>query len=301
MPSVAILLATHNGAEWLEQQLDSVISQVGVEVYVFVSDDSSTDATKEIIASYQNTASEVYLLPSSDSFGSAASNFFRLIRDVSVEDYDYVAFCDQDDVWNNDKLLRAIECLTDSGSDAYSASVLAFWAGTNKSKKLSQNPCVTKFDFFLEGAGQGCTFVLTKSFFLEAQIFVRDNHLNLGGIHYHDWLIYAIARAGRKKWYFDDRVCMYYRQHSRNDTGAKGSLAGIFFRVKKILNGWYFNQILSISSIIDLKFDLTAEELNFVRNLRGRCFWRLFFSLIFNGRRRFSDRLGTFLIFVGEK
>jgi rhamnosyltransferase len=66
------------------------------------------------------------------------------------------------------------------------------------------------------------------------------------GIHYHDWTIYALARTWGKKWIFDPRSFMLYRQHAGNDTGARASFGGVIKRLKLIRTGWYSRQLRSI-------------------------------------------------------
>lgn len=60
----------------------------------------------DIINNYGD--SRINILPEIGRMGSASQNFFRLIRDVDFDSFDYVAFSDQDDIWKLDKLNHAI-------------------------------------------------------------------------------------------------------------------------------------------------------------------------------------------------
>lgn len=108
---VAVLLAAYNGMEWIEAQLTSILHQSLVDVTVYISVDPSSDGTESWCAHYAKMHPEIVVLPEHGKFGSASRNFFRLIRDVDFDTYDFLAFADQDDLWHIDKLSRAIEAI----------------------------------------------------------------------------------------------------------------------------------------------------------------------------------------------
>ena len=112
---VLVLLASRNGARWLRQQLASILTQEGVEVRVAVRDDGSTDTTLRELAAF-TAGQRVRLSPLSAPAGSAAQNFLALIAEHPADEFDYVAFSDQDDIWRSDKLARACRMLSTEGS-----------------------------------------------------------------------------------------------------------------------------------------------------------------------------------------
>ena len=292
MNNVLVLLATYNGESWLTEQLSTLLGQEGVCVTINASDDFSSDLTPAILQQYP----QIRLLEFCDSSGGAGQNFLRLISASDFSGFDFIAFSDQDDLWNLDKLRRAIEKLTQEGGEAYSSSVTAFWPD-GKERVLTQCPSQTDIDFLFEGAGQGCTFVLRRTFAESIQEFVRTNRADLTSIHYHDWLIYALARVQREKWVFDAAPSMRYRQHSGNDTGARGALRGITRRLGLIRRGWYAKQVSLMVELVS-KADRDLLPSDFVnawrlpRGLRRRVI--LSWILIRRGRRRLSDRLVLF-------
>ena len=97
-PKVAVLLAAYNGMQWIEEQLASILDQSAVDLTVYISIDPSTDGTEAWCAVYAAQHPSVIVLPAAGTFGGASRNFFRLIRDVDLDKYDFVAFADQDDV-----------------------------------------------------------------------------------------------------------------------------------------------------------------------------------------------------------
>jgi len=242
-------MASRNGANSIERQLRSVLAQSRVQVLLLVRDDDSTDSTREIVTDFVLRGEPVRLLDDHTSSGSASGNFFKLILALDVAENEYVALSDQDDVWSPEKLARAVTCLEQDGASAYSSSVDAVWQA-GRSRTLTQNPFVRYADYLFEGAGQGCTFVLTAAFFSEVQRALRKNEDLLHSIHYHDWIIYAVARALGRRWYFDKQVMMDYLQHSGNDTGARNSGGGVLRRLQLIRQGWYCRQVNAVADLV---------------------------------------------------
>ena len=110
MKTVTVLVSTYNGQKYLSKQLDSLISQVGVDMKIIVRDDGSSDGTRQILRNYAQTYSNIQLL-FEDNCG-AEESFNKLCQYSLQQDLtDYYAFCDQDDVWDNDKLSIAIQSL----------------------------------------------------------------------------------------------------------------------------------------------------------------------------------------------
>ena len=105
---ICILLATFNGEQYLNEQIDSILIQQNVACDIYVSDDSSTDSTLEILNYYARQNANIFILPSGRKFGCAALNFYRLLCDVPIDSYDYFAFSDQDDIWSPNKIERAV-------------------------------------------------------------------------------------------------------------------------------------------------------------------------------------------------
>ncbi len=247
IPKVLVLLAAYNGSSWIDEQLRTVLQQEGVELRVVVSDDGSSDDTTARIERFL-PGGRVELTRPAAPTGSAAQNFFSLMRSRPAAGFDYVSFADQDDLWNVDKLSRACRALATQRADGYSSAVLATWPD-GRQRVLRQRPDCTGSDFLFEGAGQGCTFVLSASFYERARRFVAEHADLTGRLHYHDWSMYALARAWRLGWTFDPEPTMRYRQHGSNDTGARGDLGGIARRLALVRSGWYRNQLEAVAEL----------------------------------------------------
>ncbi len=295
-------MATYNGELWVGEQISSLVNQVGVEVSLLVSDDCSTDRTLEIVRSFER-ALPISILPNESRFGAAAKNFFSLMSRANLDGFDYVAFCDQDDIWNSGKLERAVDVLESGRYEGYSAGVEAFWAD-GRTRTLRQNPKARLYDFLYEGAGQGCTFVVSKSLMDEFREHIDLSASVISNVHYHDWLLYSFCRVKGKAWCIDDYVSMRYRQHSSNDTGAKLSLAGVKRRFSLIRDGWYARQVDSIFLFVEQVSGGARGDVSTLRELRESAQESLlaktrYCILLMNrGRRSLLDRLFLVLLLL---
>lgn len=246
-PKVLVLLAACNGARWIVEQIDSILAQEGVDVRIVVRDDCSVDATRAQIALLPRN-SPVNLTCADTPSGSAAQNYFNLMRDNAADGFDFVALADQDDTWNTDKLVRACNRLHRAGCAGYSSATVAVWPD-GRSAVLTQPARATRSDFLFGGIGQGCTFVLTAGFYGRAREFLANNPALTRDIHYHDWALYALARSWRLPWAFDPTPSVRYRQHDRNDTGARAGIAGLRKRLTLIRHGWFAAQLRAVAAL----------------------------------------------------
>lgn len=289
LPNVLVLLATFNGEKWCHDQTNSILNQVGVNVCIAVSDDSSTDATMEIIASLNDP--RIMILPAEKRFGCACKNFFRLMRDVDFTCYDYVALSDQDDLWNADKLAYSVNIIKNKGVDAFSSNVTAFWPDGRKRLIVKSQP-QCKWDFLFESAGPGCTFVFTQKLASHLSAFLRENISKTGEVALHDWFAYAFARSKGYKWWIDANSTMMYRQHCSNELGANTGIMAAFSRASKFISYWYMNQVLLISDLTE------CSNLPVIERLRNYTFMdRLYLALHLSDiRRSVRDRFFLFIL-----
>lgn len=287
-------MTTYNGSLWLEQQLNSILAQCDVRVKILVSDDQSDDESPQLLSKFVKENANVEEIINNDRNGSAGQNFFNLIRNCDCKDFDYVAFSDQDDVWLKNKLSSGIECIENSFACGYSSSTMAFWE-SGKEKLITQSKKIRELDFLFEGAGQGCTFIMKNNFFSYVQEFCINNKSVTEKFYYHDWLVYILSRSNDNDWFFDDRSFIKYRQHTSNDTGARGSIRAVKSRLGLIASGWYKRQVevaLKISILTNKKMP-ELEEFDKVFYRNGSFYRRLTLArfFIFSGRRKTIDRL----------
>ena len=248
-PKIAVCLAAFNGKHHIAEQLKSILNQIDVEVTIYVSVDFSSDNTTVLVESFCKNDVRVFLLNDGERYGSAAKNFFSLLRGGQFDAFDYVALSDQDDIWQEYKLSHAVQKIQQNKVDAYSSNVTAFWPN-GKQKLINKSQTQQQFDYMFESAGPGCTFVITKRVALELQQFLIANQDKCQQVALHDWFIYAFARSKGFKWFIDRESHMLYRQHADNVVGANVGLKAKLVRWEKLREGWLIKQALLIADIL---------------------------------------------------
>ena len=236
--NIFILLAAFNGATYIRKQLKTILNQTFKPSKILINIDQSSDMTESIVQDFAKTNPEIKILNSNKRFGSAAVNFIDLLKNTDFTEAEYIALADQDDLWKEDKIEKAIQKLQ-QGYDGYSSNVEAFWKD-GRQKIILKNQLQKDFDHLFESAGPGCTFVLTKRLALSLQEFLKGGQFDQLD-NYHDWLIYAYARSNGFKWYIDSYPGVEYRQHNANVFGANVGIRAFISRIRRVLDGEGFD------------------------------------------------------------
>jgi rhamnosyltransferase len=247
MRRVLVLMAVHDGELWLEEQLRSILSQQGVSVHILVSVDSSSDGSESILSAFvQSNPGKITI--KFVQFASSAHTFFDLSRSAGrvCDEYDYIAFSDQDDVWFESKLERGIEKIEQTGSQALSSDALAVWPD-GKSSRLKKGMTQRRYDHLFESAGPGCTYLFKVSVFKE---FLEWDGRRPGAscvLSFHDWPLYAWVRTRGYRWIMNPEPTLQYRQHLRNVMGANIGIAAMVQRLSLLFSGWYLSQVVRVA------------------------------------------------------
>jgi rhamnosyltransferase len=297
-PRVAVLMATYNGITWLQAQLDSILAQREVNVTLYASDDGSNDGTDDFLRALSQSDARVVVLPKMPGTGSAGQNFYRLICDVNVDAFDYVAFADQDDIWHADKLARHIVLLKKNNAAAVSSNVIAFWPNGTERLILKSQP-QRSCDFLFESAGPGCTFLMTPWLISLVREQLMDVRSQARNVLLHDWLTYAICRASGGLWVIDSMPSLHYRQHQLNVVGANSGLLAKWSRLLKFMHGWYRTEVIKVCQVCAAIS--TDPKLMEISRLVAKTSINANFRLILiasQARRGLMDRLVLVLCFL---
>lgn len=253
-PRIAVLLATYNGAEFVAEQVFSILAQEGVNVHIFLSDDGSHDET---VSCVQAMATHNLTVLTPKKSGSAARNFIRLVMDADWGEFDFVCLADQDDIWLPAKLRRAVDVIRERDCAAYTSSITAFWPDGRKVYVRKSNP-QRKYDYIFEAGGPGCTMVVPT----EQARFLRNrlgamgaDELNL--VNHHDWLFYSIFRHADREWYIDKVSGLMYRQHADNVIGASHGLKAKLARLRLLARGDYLSQAFLFARLVGIDNEVT--------------------------------------------
>lgn len=251
--NIFVLLSTFNGEKFLQKQFESLFQQLtNSKIRILIRDDGSSDSTLNILYSYC-LKEKVFLLNDSGNIGVTAS-FFKLLRYSALSDLDYVAFCDQDDVWLPTKIESAISALSSfSDIPALYCSRLEFVDEHLNHLGFSCIPRKIGFgNALFENIAVGCSMVLNrKAIDLLCQQRLPDE------VYVHDWWCYLVISCFGKV-IFDDQALIKYRQHSGNAIGASSSYLGILKRKLYRL----FNGKLWISEQAEVFYSLFSNRLS---------------------------------------
>lgn len=236
----SILLATYNGATYLKEQLDSIASQSHQGWQILIADDGSSDDTLKVITDFSERHPGRVRLLHTSSTGSARNNFLRLLQcDAGTQ---YYALCDQDDIWNSEKLATLRETCAQAEKCYPDTPILAFSdlevVDENRSEKShsfmhsmrsNANELSTR-NLLTENIIPGCSmFFNDRLALLHRTIDPTPEHIIM-----HDWWLALLASTAGQLCYVKQPM-IEYRQHPKNTLGAIDRRS-VAFALTKLLN-----------------------------------------------------------------
>lgn len=236
MNKILILMSTYNGEKFLKDQLNSLLRQIIPENYelnILIRDDGSNDSTIEILDEYKNKGNLEWY---NGENLKPAKSFWDLIK--KAPESDYYCFCDQDDIWMDNKIMRAINALQNENNMLqpllYCSNVMVADSDCKPLYPLD-NKIEKNTDFansLLYSLAPGCTMVFNNAARREFIKYNMDRDFEI----IHDWLAHKIV-AMLGKVIYDAIPTMYYRQHGNNVIGAQNTnkLVIFFKKIKRIL------------------------------------------------------------------
>lgn len=269
LPRVTILLATHNGARYLPEQLASYVAQKDVDWDLWVSDDGSTDTTRDLIGDFrrQHGAGRDIRLLTGPCRGSAAANFMTLLTHPDLPPDRPVALSDQDDVWLPDKLARALSILNASPPMAiYSAQYFLTDAALNvmgQSRPPHRPPSFR--NALVQNVVSGHSLVMDGA----ARALVCQAGVPRG-IAYHDWWLYQLISGAGGHIHVDTAHMTKYRQHETNVMGAHDGLRATLHRCAQVLGRTYGDWIeANVTALSRVDHLLTPENRTLLERFRA--------------------------------
>lgn len=223
---IEILMAAYNGAPYIREQVDSILHQTDENWHLTLSDDGSTDGTDAILNEYSSRyPDKVKRVCSGRRFGGARDHFFWLTERCNA---DYMAYCDDDDVWNADKLEKLRKAMEDAEARSGSETpILVFSDQTVTDEKLNmlapslmryQKQYFESFDYrsiLLQNVVTGGAMMINRAL-AELALQCAD----ISQVMMHDWWMAAVAARFGEIVYIDEPLGAY-RQHGHNSVGAK--------------------------------------------------------------------------------
>lgn len=206
---ISIVIATYNGEKYLREQLDSLYSQTRKPDEIVVVDDRSTDGTREILEEYAAKKKLKYIV-NKENLG-VSRNFEKA---VLYSTGDYIAICDQDDVWMPEKIQILSDKLAEiEGNKPACVSSRSIAVDENLNRfdnslfSASDTYCL-KDNLYGAKIAQGCTMMFNRRLVEIMAPFPKSRFV------YDAYIGLLAACAGKK--YNLVKPLMYYRHHQNN-------------------------------------------------------------------------------------
>jgi glycosyltransferase involved in cell wall biosynthesis len=205
---VSIAMATYNGEQFIEKQLDSLLAQTYSNLEIIISDDGSTDSTIAIVERYMKAFASISLFKNPVKNG-INKNFENAIKHCKG---DFVALCDQDDIWLPQKIETLINNIG-SAALVYHNSLFIDADENSMGRTIAD-----KLNCY---SGQDSkTFLLLNCVSGHECMFAKrliNIALPIPSAKYFDWwLAFVAAENGGVK--YIDEVLVHYRQHEKSKT-----------------------------------------------------------------------------------
>lgn len=243
---ISIALATYNGEKFIEAQIKSILEQSYQDFEIIICDDCSTDNTFSIIKNQKDLRIKYFQNKKNIGF---KKNFEKIIKKCSGE---YIAFCDQDDVWLPNHLQDLITNINDNLLIGGNANIV-------NHKLEEQNITMLNslgVEILPKNSEEWFKFLLFTNIFqgtacLAKTDFVKSLLPFPETIKYHDhWL--AINAAINNKICYIDKPLLKYRQHTSNVTLNNSfsffNRVKLYLRTKNKYKGEMYNFINSIDT-----------------------------------------------------
>lgn len=257
---ISVAMATYNGEEYIEKQIQSILSQSKKIDELIICDDYSTDRTVEIIEKMKNN--KIFLSVNKTNIGYVR-NFEKAISKTSG---DYIFLADQDDIWEVNKVEEMIRIIQVGGYDLVCSnfelidqdeSVIKDKGNFVISKYMDKHTAseVSKISFnrlLLGNVLQGCTYCLTDRV---KQVYLKVANKEV----YHDWQLMLIGSyIGGVAFY--NKKLIKYRIHDNNSVGfeTKNSKIEIDLKIPKKVPTMIqffrdFDRVISLDLITKIK------------------------------------------------
>lgn len=252
--TVAICMATYNGAMYVKEQIESIEQQSYTNWILFIRDDNSTDDTGYIIKEKAKKNPEKIMVIEDDHLqgGSSKKNFAEILKWVSHNyDFNYFMFSDQDDYWLPQKVELSLNKVK-KVEETYDGPVLIHTdlkvvdknlnvIGESFIKYRALDPTTKDINHLLvQNNITGCTMCWNKK--LNDILDISDDRVAM-----HDWWM-ALAATCFGKIEFIKEPTILYRQHGNNVVGAT-NVNSLSFIIKRLMGNAHVRETLNMSMV----------------------------------------------------
>ncbi len=216
---IDVLMATYNGEKYLKEQIDSILNQTYQNIHLIISDDCSTDKTREILKTYEENE-RISVFYQEKNLGYV-KNFEFLLKQVENNLY---MLSDQDDFWMPEKIEKSVEKLQNENLDLVFGDLEVVDENLNTiynsfskfmllDRKIKRELNTNKLQY-LYNCMTGCT-ILSKKEFLDKILPLPTNSKYM----IHDYWMGLVISLNGKVGYLEETY-IKYRQHGNNQVGT---------------------------------------------------------------------------------
>ncbi|MEM7489779.1 MAG: glycosyltransferase family 2 protein [Pseudomonadota bacterium] len=260
-PRTVVLLATYNGADFLDEQIESIAAQTVPAIDVLASDDGSTDGTRERLETWAARWSKGRFRVLEGPRAGFAENFRALLL-AAPDDAAHYAFADQDDIWHPDKLEvatgrisgRAAPCLYGGRTELVDI----------RGARLGHSPIFPNPPSFSNALVQSIAGGNTMVWNRPAQDLLARASARTGFVT-HDWWAYILITAAGGEVIYDPEPRIAYRQHTGNLVGSNRGWRAQRLRLRGLIRGrfrsWCDANLAGLAACSDMIEPAAAETL----------------------------------------
>lgn len=251
-PDVAILMGTYEGPEFFGRQLESIIAQTVTGWKLWISDDSSSTVMRDALREHAGALSGRVQCDAGPKGGFVA-NFLHLACRADI-DARYFAFADQDDIWDADKLERALAWL-----ETVPESVPALYCGRVRlvdrdGRELGLSPLFARPPAFRNALVQSIAGGNTMVFNAAARRLLMKAGADVD-VAVHDWWVYLVVSGCGGVVRYDACPSLSYRQHEGNVIGGNFTWGAMASRMLRALGGgqqkWHDGNLRALARLSD--------------------------------------------------
>ena len=189
----------------LPQQLESLLQQTRQADEIVIQDDGSTDGTIELCEKFAKAHPELVRFYHNDEVHGPSANFYSAMRKAKG---DLLALCDQDDIWEPEKLRRQEEALQKQGALLCGCRSKPFAEGDAQADFDARRPNVTLMRMLHCPEIPGHAMLMQRQLLemIPADLVVVQRRM-------HDFVINIVAAAADSIVMLDD-VLVHYRRHT---------------------------------------------------------------------------------------
>ena len=263
MTFISVIIPNYNHAPYLDQRIQSVLSQTHPHFELILLDDNSSDNSREIIEGYRNNSKVSHIICNEQNSGSP---FLQWRKGIELAKYDWIWIAESDDFASPFFLETAVEVIGNASSptlfytDSFTVDETGEPAEEKFSLKKNKQFNTTKWSNSYDNNGIDelneclkfdCTVNNISAVVFNKSLFMANKQIAGDYVYYGDWAFMISAAFGAGVHYCNDPL-NYYRKHSQSHLNKDTSIVTSrheHFRILRLL--WYNDKVTNKKHLLD--------------------------------------------------